>query len=143
VQSIDQINFQSFQLSIRATGQKTQGRKLNPTEMNRYMEQLIESSYMSDKRFLNLAGVNFRQSTVNCNFNNGGFVNSLLRLIQKKFPEVETISFGKNNIKTLAGFQSMGLTLENVKNLSFEENQISDIKVCCHLPNAALSAPSD
>jgi hypothetical protein len=73
-----------------------------------------------------------------CDMNNDSFITTLWQVIQRLFPNVESLNLASNNIKRLNGFSSMAQLLPNVRNLSFNLNNIADFKELDHLNGTRL-----
>jgi len=78
------------------------------------------------------------QAAISINFSNNNFVKTILRLIKQNCPEVETITFANNGIKSLYPFSEILNILPGVKNLSFENNLIRNFSELDHLSKIAL-----
>lgn len=87
------------------------------------INQLIQSRYNPAAKFLNLDSID---SSYFARGSKAGEV--LCKIIGQLCPEVETISFAQNRIKSLHNLSTLPKTNPNLINLSFKDNQITSYR---------------
>eukprot|EP01135_Chromosphaera_perkinsii_P001575 Nk52_evm45s207 gene=Nk52_evmTU45s207 len=97
----------------------------------------LSKAYKSENKFLDFSSIYknpvLREGNVRGDFNNRNFTNAILELINKNCPEVETITFENNRIRSLFPLKMLAQKAPNVINLSFEKNSISHFNELDHL----------
>jgi nuclear RNA export factor len=136
-------NGKALNIQIKTTGGSSsdgggRGGKASPAEVARILPQVILANYNAELRLLNLGGINAKQQSFRAEMNNIMFMKTLIRAIQETVPQVVTINFEANRIKTLAGFTFIGQALPALENLSFEDNELSDVKEIENLSKTKL-----
>lgn len=127
----------NVQIKTRATDGGA-GRKSSPAEVARVLPQFLAANYNAELRLLNLGAVASRTTAFRADWNNPMFVRTLLKTIQDTVPQVLTINFEGNRIRNLSGFSGMSQVLPSVENLSFVDNEISDLKELENLSKTKL-----
>jgi len=92
------------------------------------LEIFIQQIYDHANHALDLGDLKGRIPKVTVSFQDGRFVETLFRILKDKTPAVSTISFARNGIANLSGFdktRSLGL---RILNLSFDQNDIRNLE---------------
>lgn len=131
------LTIQIRQASL-GTGEGGGGKKATPTEVARVLPNLLMANYNAELRLLNLAGLGAKTTSFRPEFNNPGFMKTLIRAIADTIPQVITINFEANRIKTLYGFSFFPFLLPAIENMSFEDNEITDVAEIEHLSKLKL-----
>lgn len=86
----------------------------------------ISRHYDRDDRMLNLSNLGAYLPNVSVDFNDKSFVFQIFDLMSIKCPDILTVLFNNNKIKTLAGFGRMKSYGLKIINLSLDSNEISN-----------------
>ncbi len=81
--------------------------------------------------------LNLDQITSDCKIqlDNKSAVKAILDIISENCPDVQSISFGRNNISSLSPFKDLATAAPCLSNLSFEGNNISSLKEIAAISN--------
>lgn len=136
LQKLSGIRMKREKLILKYHTNKLSMAGLSNSEQTKLVRDLVASRYNAEKKFLNISACN--SSGTYIDFNNPGVVKALFREMQTQCPQVQSLNLASNRLRSLSAFRDISKYLHHLENLSFENNQISDLKQLSNLKDLKL-----